>query len=220
MKYILLILLSIFTTIGLFACDDATGSITTVVDNNNGTYTVTIDVCMEFNGIEGSPYGIAFNFNNLNTTIVNSFAPASFSSLAGDLYPGIIRDGNTDALGDNVYGTNDGINNILQYYYTGSFPGNPGSNLLCNTFNITITGYPTSVDVVVNAGATSFGDCTAASAFELDMLLIARGTARHQSQYLSWVRDMGVQGKAYIHDRDVFVLRLLKLLELAEAERV
>lgn len=142
------------------ACDEAHVTIASIIDNMDGTYTVTYDMCVEFYGLEGSPYGWAFNYNNPNTIVVQSFSPATVTDLDGDVFTGTIRDGNCDAQGDNVYGACDAVNNVLQYYFPGFLPTNNGVDTLCFSVTMTIVGYPTSVDVVTNVGATSFGSCT------------------------------------------------------------
>jgi len=154
-----LTLLILGTSAKSIACDDASVTIASIVDNLNGTYTVTYNLCVEFNGLEGSPYGWTFNYNSPNTIVVQSFSPATITSSSGDVYTGAIRDGNCDASGDNVYGACDATNNLLQYYFPGFLPGH-SSNTLCSSVTMTIVGYPTSVDVVTNADATSFGSCT------------------------------------------------------------
>ncbi len=162
MKRIIVLLVLLATMLAgneIKACDKATVSIASIVDNANGTYTVTYNMCVEFNGLEGSPYGWTFNYNNPNTIVVLSFSPATITSGGGNVYTGAIRDGNTDAQGDNVYGANDGINNLLQYYFPGFIPTNLTSTL-CFTVTMTIQGYPTSVDIVTNIDQTTYSSCT------------------------------------------------------------
>lgn len=161
LSYLFLFLLfTITTTTKVWACDEATVSIASIVDNMNGTFTVTYNVCVEFYGLEGNPYGWTFNYNNPNTIVVQSFTPPTITDLDGDVYTGTIRDGNCDAQGDGVYGACDGTNNMLQYYFPGFLPTNNGVDTLCFSVTQTIVGYPTSVDIITNIDATSFGSCT------------------------------------------------------------
>lgn len=134
----------------VIACDDATATLTSVSDNGDGTYNCTFDVCVEYFGLEGSVYGFGFEFNNPNgTTAINSFSPASITSGTGDVYVGALYDGAGDAPGGGIYEVNDATVSVLEYNTSELFPSH-SSGTLCFSVSMTITGYPTSVDVHVN----------------------------------------------------------------------
>lgn len=168
MKIFKLLLLSIFIIIAKtsFSCDEASVTIANIVDNGDGTYTITYNMCVEFNGLEGAPEGWAFNYNNPNSILIQSFSPATINSSDGDVYTGAIYDGNCDAQSDPVYGPCDGVDNVLQYYFPGFLPTN-SSNTLCFSVTMTIVGYPTSVDVVMSVDETVYASCTQTIIFPL-----------------------------------------------------
>ena len=126
---ILMVSVAMFLPLKGIACDEASATLTNSVDNGNGTYTYTIDVCTEYNGLEGSPDDLIFTF--FGGVTVSGFTPASYSTTSSDVYTG------------------SSSGNVLTYATGEIFPGN-SSNTLCNTFTITISGNPSSVDIRVS----------------------------------------------------------------------
>ena len=139
MKKLLIILLLNLSFLVTYACDDSSASLTSVTDNGNGTYTVVIEVCPEFLGLEGNPDEWFIQFNDPLNVI--SATPATVTTSTNDDY-------NLSIAGATATWTN-----------TGFFPSHAG--VLCYTATLVVDALPTTtVDVNVNVDASaSFAGC-------------------------------------------------------------
>lgn len=117
----------------LYACDDSSAEITAIANNGDGTYTLTFDVCIEFNGLEGNPDAFSFNFNPSGTAVQSGFSPTSIMTSSGDVYSGA-RTGNT-----------------LSYSTNSVFTAHCCPTI-CDTYSITVQGLPESVLVITHEG--------------------------------------------------------------------
>lgn len=117
------------------ACDDSSAVLVSATDNGDGTFTYVFDVCIEFNGLEGSPDAFDFTFSPASTVVQTSpaFTPASVSTSSGDIYTGTAN------------------NNILSYATGSTFIAHCCATL-CDTYTITVQGAATSVLVNTHDG--------------------------------------------------------------------
>ena len=128
-KICLFILFAVFAIQEVMACDKSTISL--ISQTQSGcTSTFTIQVCAEYNGLEGPPDILRFTFN-CGVTVNAGFSPASYQSSTADIYTGV-RSSNT-----------------LTYTTPSVFIAHC-CQTLCTTFTITTTGHPTSVDIMTN----------------------------------------------------------------------
>jgi hypothetical protein len=138
-KILSFILLNLLVT-GSFACDDSSGTLTSVTSNGDGTYTIVIQVCVEFLGLEPNPDEWTILFNDPLNII--SAIPATVTTSTNDDY-------NLSINGADATWTNNGF-----------FPSNAG--VLCFTATLIVDALPTTTaDVVTNVGQASvWPDCT------------------------------------------------------------
>lgn len=138
-----LIFLSIFLIFksSLFACDESTATLTSLTDNGDGTYTVVLDVCTEFLGLEATPYSWSIDFNDPLNII--SATPATLTTGTGDDY-------------------DLGITGGTATWTCSGFLPSHNSSLFCYTLTLVLDAQPTtSVDVITNNdAASSFANCT------------------------------------------------------------
>ena len=123
------------------ACDESSASLTSVTDNGDGTYTVVIDVCTEFLGLEATAYSWSIDFNDPLNII--SATPATLTTGTGDDY-------NLSLSGGTATWTN-----------TGFLPSHT-STTFCYTVTLIVDAQPTTtIDVITNNdAASSFANCT------------------------------------------------------------
>ncbi|MFN0200363.1 MAG: hypothetical protein ACKVTZ_02525, partial [Bacteroidia bacterium] len=133
-KFSLLFLSFIFLASNVWACDEATASLTSSTNNGNGTFTYTFNVCREYLGLEGAPRDLVFTFN-CGVTVSAGFSPASYVTSTNDIYTG------TRSA------------NVLTYHTNSVFIAH-GSATLCGNFTITVSGHPTSVSINTNPNST------------------------------------------------------------------
>lgn len=139
-KLILVVVLCTFRTT-LFACDESTATLTSLTDNGDGTYTVVLDVCTEFLGLEATPYSWSIDFNDPLNII--SATPATLTTGTGDNY-------------------NLSLSGGTATWTCGGFLPSNNSSLFCYTLTLVLDAQPTtSVDVITNNdAASSFANCT------------------------------------------------------------
>jgi hypothetical protein len=89
LKFLLLAVLfgSAFNTL---ACDEAYITFNSETDNGDGTFTYNLDLCVEFNGLEGNPDWFSLEFSGTSYTSIDSYSPSVISSSSGDDYNGAI----------------------------------------------------------------------------------------------------------------------------------
>ncbi len=143
MKNLLLLLItSIFLFLGFmpyaFACDDASAEIINIIDVGGGNYEFEFYVCIEYLGLEATPYQFGFGFNPTTINVQPGFTPTSVYTSDNDNYVGTIENGG----------------NELNYIFGSLYPYH-NSSTNCFTSNITVDAYPTSVLVTVNEQAIS-----------------------------------------------------------------
>jgi hypothetical protein len=102
------------------ACDESSATqVGDVTANANGSFTIEVDVCSEYIGLEGNPYELIFTFSPASINILN-FTPASYDTSYPDTYTGSAN------------------GNVLTY--DGVFLPVHNAETLCNTFSITFEG--------------------------------------------------------------------------------
>lgn len=119
------------------ACDESSASLVSYTDNGDGTYTTVLNVCNEFNGLEGAPEDFSMTFEGVLD--IDNFMPATVTTTSNDPYHGS-ADGNT-----------------LSYSTTSIFPGN-SNNTFCNDYTI-ITSEPVSRIIVATHLGRTDSDC-------------------------------------------------------------
>ncbi len=132
---LLLLLLLCLTSNVLFACDDSSAALVSTTANGGDSYTYEFDVCIEYNGLEGSPDGFLFDFSPGTVDVQAGFSPASVFTSDGSEYAGSITNGGS-TLG----------------YSFGGFLATHSGTTNCFTATITVQGTPTSVTVVTHEG--------------------------------------------------------------------
>jgi hypothetical protein len=132
MKKVSLLLATLITLFlqTAYACDDASTVINSVVNNGDGTYTVNLDLCVEFNGLEGNPDWFALTFVGGTFTAIVSGTPTTISTSSGDNYNAALFSGNTQVR-----------------WTTGAIFLSHSSSTLCTNITIVLNGLPTTVDV-------------------------------------------------------------------------
>lgn len=139
-KYTYILFLVIFALIqkSSYACDESSASLISTTDNGDGTYTVVIEICPEFLGLEGSPDSWSIDFNDpLNIISAN---PSTMTTGTGDNY-------NLSISGS-----------VATWNVAGLFPSHTGTTF-CNTVTLVVDGQPTTfVEVNVHDGYPS-SDC-------------------------------------------------------------
>lgn len=115
------------------ACDDSSADFLSITSIGGNQYTIELDVCIEFNGLEGNPDAFSFNFNPGTIAVQSGFTPASIATSSNDIYTGAIS------------------GNELLYSTSSTFTAH-NSATICNTYTITVSGYPTSVMVITHQG--------------------------------------------------------------------
>ena len=130
MKSTITLLLALFIGFNSFACDEASTVINSVVDNLDGTFTINIDLCAEFNGLEGAPDWFALTFSGGTFTSIVSASPSTVTTTGGDNYNLSLQSGNTQAR-----------------WTTPSFIPINSSNTFCNNFTIVTNGNPSTLFV-------------------------------------------------------------------------
>ncbi len=129
--------LFLFFSPALFACDDASVTLVSVSGSNPTTF--TIDLCLEFNGLEGSTEFSSFTFNGTGVS-VSSFTPATFSTSGGDVFTG------------------SSSGNMVEY--PGPWlPLQSGATLCIPGMTFTVTGDVTSIDVIYHEDYDIFPAC-------------------------------------------------------------
>jgi gliding motility-associated-like protein len=133
------LLLNLIVLMG-YACDGSSASIESIADNGDGTYTLVIDICVEFQDPEGDPNAWAISFNDALNVV--SATPAVVTTSANNDY----------ALSVSGAGA--------VWTFSGLSPSNVGP--LCFTATLIVDALPiTSVDVVTNVNrAGTSPDCT------------------------------------------------------------
>ena len=132
MKNFILAIALLFGTF-TYACDDATFTFQSEVDNGNGTYTYTFDICIEMLGLEGIPDWFQVRFSG-----------GSFVDIDNNAWsPDIIQ----TSYPDDYNATRALSNSAVRWEMQDLFPLH-NSNLLC-TYGITITtnGRPENINV-------------------------------------------------------------------------
>lgn len=126
-RILIMCLVAFICNMSVFGCDEASTTINSFTDNMNGTYTYNVTICVEFNGLEGSPDEFGAWFDGAN---VIAFTPSTVTTSSNDDYVGA-------------------INGIGQVYWTSTstFPGHNMSTF-CNTFDITVDALPTTLHVL------------------------------------------------------------------------
>ncbi len=114
----------------LMACDEASFTFNSEMDNGDGTYTFNIDLCIEFNGLEGSADWFNLVFQGGTFSSVDSYNPTTITTSGGDDYVGAVLSGNSE----------------IRWTFGGFIPLHSGQTL-CTNITITTTGRPAEIDI-------------------------------------------------------------------------
>ena len=108
------------------ACDEATIQLISQIDNGNGTYTYSFNLCIEFLGLEGNPDWFALQFSGGTYASISSFTPATLTTTTNDNYNGSI------------------VGNSVRWTCPTLFPSNGSANF-CNVVTVTTNGQASQV---------------------------------------------------------------------------
>lgn len=133
----LLLLFGVGTIQHAEACNKTSATLISC-DISSGVYTYVFEVCLEFNGLEGSPD--AFTLNFVGAVDIDSFMPAMITTSSSDDY----------------IGTTTG--NGIRYATSSLFPGH-NTSTLCETYTVTTSEAVTSIIAQVHEGRGDV-DCT------------------------------------------------------------
>lgn len=131
MNKIIISFLSLFFISYSIACDKSTASLVSETDNGNGTYTYSINVCLQMLGVEGIPGEFDFLFAGGTVTNIVSSTPGIVKTTGNDPY-------------------NYSKSGLLVKYTSSSIFATHSTMLFCNTITITTTGRPATITVKPN----------------------------------------------------------------------
>ena len=112
------------------ACDDASFTFNSEIDNGDGTFTYDLDLCAEFNGLEGNPDWFNMIFSGGTFTNIDSYTPtpAVPTTTTSDFYPPALMSGDTEIR-----------------WTTGSTLTAHGNNNLCVNVIVVTNGKPAQI---------------------------------------------------------------------------
>ncbi len=128
--FTLLVFLFLSSSQQLWACDESSVDLVGCI-NDNGTYTYTLDICLEYTGLEGPPD--AFSITMMGVMNIDAFTPPSIMTSSGDVYTGTVS------------------GNVLTYFTMSTFIAH-NNNILCEQYTITTSEPATSILVDVHQG--------------------------------------------------------------------
>ncbi len=126
-KFLCVLALSLcFQAASLLACDEATFNLLSETDNQNGTFTYEMELCIEFLGLEGSPEWFQIQVSGIES--INAYSPDTIATGYDDLYLSSVIENDT----------------TLRWTVFTSFPSHT-NDTLCNNITITTTNRATKL---------------------------------------------------------------------------
>ena len=130
----IMVFIFLFFGNNVFACHNTSVSINSISDNGNGTYDISMDVCA--GGLEET-YGFELTINGADIISINTGSLNELSTItAAQISSNVVEYGDYNNTGTPIF--NQGTTN-------------------CWTVNLTLDGYPTSVDLF--GTELTFGFC-------------------------------------------------------------
>ncbi len=126
-KFLYILALSLcFQATSLLACDEATFALLSETNNQDGTFTYEMELCIEFLGLEGSPFWFQIQVSGIDA--INAYSPDTIATSYNDLYLSSLEENDT----------------TLRWTVYTSFPSN-NSDTLCSNIIITTTNRATKL---------------------------------------------------------------------------